>query len=198
MSAPSICSQNRRFCFIQCHNKRLSLILPFLKCKSTLVSSSGHSALCAREAARSRGMGKEVSALISQICLLSPYGHFQCCCCPPSPVSSFPDSSSCPAAASGKSQPLSGETAAGKNECLSSIAGADSRAGSLPILALLWLLYCSFTAKSPVASCPVTRGLQSQSQALVWVFPQASEIFNSFLHRGTDSAGRWSNSQISG
>ena len=32
----------------------------------------------------------------------------------------------------------------------------------------------------------------------IWVFPQASETVNSFLHRDTDSTGRWSNSQISG
>lgn len=32
----SVCSQNRHFYFIQCHKKRLALILPFLKCNSLM------------------------------------------------------------------------------------------------------------------------------------------------------------------
>lgn len=110
------------------------------------------------KAARSRGMGRKVSTLNPQICprslLIALSSCFQLLLAAPSLVSSFPASSVCPTAASGKSQPLSGATAAGGNWSLSSITGAAFRAGSLPMLSLLWLLYCAFIAKRPAASCP--------------------------------------------
>lgn len=117
--------------------------------------------------------GREVGTLIPLIHLLSPYSPLQL---PPiaasahSPlshtpsVSFFPVFSSCPTAASGKSQPLSGETAAGENWSLSSIIGAASRAGSLPILALLWLLYCSCTDNRQTSCILPTK------PGSVWVF----------------------------
>lgn len=128
------------------------------------------------KAARSREMGRKVmSTLTPQICplslLLAISSCFQLLLVAPSLVSSFPASSVCPTAASGKSQPLSGATAAGGNWSLSSITGAAFRAGSLPMLSLLWLLYCAFIAKRPAASCPPKRGLQSQSQALSGYIP---------------------------
>lgn len=147
------------------------MILPFLK-RNSLMSFlpsqhlQPHCCLC-QEGCKEQVDGEEGGhALIPQISFLSPYSHFQLLLVAPSPVSSFLASSSCPAAASGKSQPLSGETVAGGNCSPSSITGFASRAGSLPILALLWLLCCSFTVKRPVASCPPARELQSQSRAL--------------------------------
>lgn len=130
----SVCPQNRRFCFIQCHNKLFSLILPFLKYKSLMSFLPSHqlpsrTAVCARKAARTRGTGRKVGTLIPQIGLLSPYGYFQLLLVSPTPASSFPAPSICPVAASGKSQPLSGEPAGGRNWSLSSIRGAASRAG---------------------------------------------------------------------
>lgn len=140
-------------------------------------------AVCAGVGARSRGLGRKVGTLVPQIYLPFPYSHFQLLLVAPPLVSSLPASSGCPSAASGKSQPLSRAT--GGNWSLSSITGAASREGFLPILASLWLLYCSFTAKRPVASCPPARQLQSQSQTpsgySLW--PQKLLILSSQGHR---------------
>lgn len=180
--------------FNQCHSKWLSSMLPSLTCRSS------HTAVFVTEIARSRGWeggqhthtSDTFSVSYSPLQLLpiaagahSPPSHT------PS-VSFFPAFSSCPTAASGKSQPLSGETAAGENWSLSSITGAASRAGSLPILALLWLLYCSCTDNRQTSCILPTK------PGSVWVFSQASEMINSYIHRDTDSTGRWSKSQISG
>lgn len=161
-----------------------------------------HCCVCHRDCKEQR-IGRKVGTLIRLICLLPPYSPFQLSIISagahvpsshiPS-VSFFPASSSRPTAAGGKSQPLSGETAAAENWSLSSIIGVASRAGSLPILALLWLLDCSFThvANRQTSCIPPTK------PGSVWVFSQASEMINSYTHRGTDSTGRWSKSQISG
>lgn len=167
------------FWFNQCHSKWLSLMLTWnagLWCPSSLASTSSHSYLCHRDCKRQRDEeegGHIHPSLRYATCLLIAISScFQLLLVA---VSFFPTSSGCPALASSKSQPLSGETAAGGNWFLSSITtGAASRAGFLPILALLWLLYCSCTARRPVASCP-------QSQELSGYSPRTQKLLIPFF-----------------
>lgn len=165
--------------FNQCHSKWLSPVPPSFTCKipiSFLPSQQVQphwTPLCLSQGLQGAEDGEEgghthTSGTFSVSLLALPVASSWCWWPPHTPphpsVSLFPAFSSCPTAAGGKSQPLSGETAAGENWSLSSITGITPKAGSLPILAWLCLLYCSCTAHRQTSCVLPTK------PGSVWVF----------------------------
>lgn len=165
---------------------------------------TGHVAVCVRGGCKGQGMGKKMSVFSPPTCLLCHYSHFELLPVAvggPSPAFSFPASPSF-LCLSCCSQWQVSDTVWSNSSSWESVSVPVSQEQPLgQVLFPCWPYYgfCIAHWKPRDQQHPALPewGLQSEPGSL-WIFPLAKEITNSFLHRGADSCGRWSNSQISG